>query len=124
MIRTFHSAAVLFIIAGTSPVLAQDAVTWGKWADNPSACADPAHYGILTFEGFTWNKLVCKTQASETFWGGEKRAMVCDVGTHKDLSSLMVFTRTSETTLQFDMNIMSDPPAIGGVTMYRCPVGK
>jgi hypothetical protein len=112
--------AVMFSFS-ICPARAQQDVTYGRWAENPGSCGDPQHSGQLDFQGFRLNKFVCVTKGTETFYGGERRAMICDIGEHKGLTSALTFMRTSETTLQVDMKILDTIPIDGGTTLFRCP---
>ena len=102
--------------------MAQQDVTYGRWADNPAGCADPTHHGSLGYDGFAFNKLACRTKTTQTFHGGEQRVMVCDFGETKGADSLLTFVRTSPTTLDLRMEILAPSgPILGQITLFSCP---
>jgi hypothetical protein len=119
---SFISTMVAMLSMVSSAAHAQKAVTYGRWADNPGGCADPQHTGVLNFDSFVFNKLVCRTKGTQTFYGGEERAMFCDVGETKDNAAVMTFVRTSDTTLQVEMDILvPTAPISGSVALFACP---
>lgn len=118
---SFILMMVSMLSAFSNAADAQQSVTYGRWADNPRGCADPQHSGVLTFDGFVFNKLSCRTKGTQTFNGGEERAMFCDVGETKDNAAVMTFIRTSETTLEVEMNILTPTvPVSTSIALFAC----
>ncbi|MFG1348822.1 hypothetical protein [Xanthobacter autotrophicus] len=87
--------------------MAQQDVTYGRWADNPGGCTDPEHHGIVSFDSFVFNKLACRTKTTQTFYGSE---------------ALLTFVRTSGTTLELEMHIFAPKAPISGrIALFACP---
>lgn len=115
-------ACGIMVISIAGPVRAQQDVTYGRWADNPGGCTDPEHHGIVSFDSFVFNKLACRTKTTQTFYGGEERVMICDIGETKGSEALLTFVRTSGTTLELEMHIFGPKAPISGrIALFACP---